>query len=300
MCKGRVLVVDDLPDMRATLSGLLQDEGYDVRSASSRAEALQMLDAGRFHVAVLDVRLDEADEDNRDGLLLMHEIKEKHPATATIILTGYADVEMVQEALQPNREGISLASGFLQKSEMDQLPEYVQRAFERAVIGHTLNVRDLIAQSENSRIEFKSSIRWDFAKKATNKNLQETIAVAIAGMLNGQGGILLIGVADDGTLLGIEKDLQTLSKRNTDGFQLALTDIVQAHLGLECMVCIHPRFERIDDKQICVVLIEKSPKPVFCAQGNAYNFWLRAGNSTRRLDVKAAMDYIQRHWKESE
>ena len=134
MYKGPVLVVDDLPDVRTTLSGLLSDEGYEVRSASSRVEALQMLDAERFHVAVLDVRLDEADEDNQDGILLMHEIREKDPNVAIIILTGYATVNMVREALQPDREGASPAFGFLEKSEVDQLPEYVRHAFEHSEI----------------------------------------------------------------------------------------------------------------------------------------------------------------------
>ncbi len=289
MYKGRVLVVDDLPDVCATLSGLLSDEGYEVRSASSRVEALQMLDAERFHVAVLDVRLDEADEDNQDGILLMREIREKDPHVAIIILTGYANVRMVREVLQPDREGVSPAFGFLEKSEVDQLPEYVNRAFERSVL-------NLIAQGENDHVEFKSSIRWDFKKNTTNKSLQETIAVAITGMLNSKGGTLLIGVADDGTVLGIEKDLQTLRKPNTDGFQLALTDIVKTYVGLEYMPYIRTRFEPIDGKHVCIVAIEKSPKPVFLATGDVHKFWVRIGNSTRSLDVKATTSYIQANW----
>ena len=290
--KGRILIVDDVPDVRATLSGLLSDEGYDVRSASSRVEARQMVDAERFHVAVLDVRLDEADEDNQDGLLLMHDIREKDPNVAIIILTGYANVKMVREALQPDRQGVSPAFGFLEKSEVDQLPEYVKRAFERSVL-------NLIAQGENDHVEFKSSIRWDFKKNRVNQNLQEVIAKAITGMLNYAGGFLLIGVADDGTVLGIEEDLQTLRKPNIDDFQLALTDIVKARLGIEHMQYIHPRFELIDGKHICVVLIERSPKPVFLATGDVHRFWVRMGNSTRSLDVKAAMRYIQAHWKKA-
>ncbi len=296
MYKGRVLVVDDLPDVCATLSGLLSDEGYELRSASSRVEALQMLDAERFHVAVLDVRLDEADEDNQDGILLMHEIREKDPNVAIIILTGYANVKMVREALQPDREGVSPAFGFLEKSEVDQLPEYVNRAFERAVLDTTTAVGDLITQGENDHVEFKASIRWDFKENAINKNLQETIAVAITGMLNGKGGILLIGVTDNGTVLGIEKDLQTLRKPTTDGFQLALTDIDKTYVGLEYMAYIRTRFELIDGKHICVVSIEKSPTPVFLATGDVHKFWVRMGNSTRSLDVKATMSYVQANW----
>lgn len=143
MCKRRVIVVDDLPDVRATLSGLLSDEGYDVRSVSGRAEALQMLETERFHIAVLDVRLDESDEDNREGLQLMREMRQRDPSIAVIILTAYADVKMVQEALQADSNGVSPAFGFLQKNETDQLPQYVRRAFrERLRINIDLQIQD--------------------------------------------------------------------------------------------------------------------------------------------------------------
>jgi len=99
-----------------------------VRAVGSRVEALGALNTECFNVAVLDVRLDESDEGNQDGLILMHEIRERYPSVAAIILTGYATVEMVREALEPGNEGNSPAFGFLEKTEMDQLPEYVRRA----------------------------------------------------------------------------------------------------------------------------------------------------------------------------
>ena len=296
MSKRRVLVVDDIPDVRVTLSGLLSDEGYDVRSASNRVEALQIVNAERFDVAVLDVRLDETDEDNRDGLLLMHEIRQKCPTVAIIILTGYADIKMVREALQPDREGVAPAFGFLEKSEIDQLVEYVNRAFEHAV--DTMpSVRDLISQGENNRVEFKSSIRWDFEQNKVNKALQEVVAKTIVGMLNSEGGFLLIGVADDSTVLGIEDDLKTLHKnRNIDGFQRVLTDIVRTYLGIECMMHIRMRFEPVNNKHVCIVSVNQSPSPVFLAKGKANEFWVRMGSSTCSLDVKAATRYMQEKW----
>ena len=130
MKSGRVLVVDDQPDVRATLSGLLSDLGCEVNSVSSRAEALIAMDSELFHVAVLDVRLDDSDSDNRDGLLLMHDIRRKWPSTSVLILTGYSTLAIVQEALQPNRDGASLAIGFLEKSEFDRLLDYVEMALD--------------------------------------------------------------------------------------------------------------------------------------------------------------------------
>jgi CheY-like chemotaxis protein len=127
-----ILVVDDIADVRNTISGILQDEGYEVCPASSRAKALQLLDARLFSVAIIDVRLDEADEGNLDGLHLMREINYLSPETAIIILTGYGTKEMVREALRPDKDGFSSAYDFLDKSEdvYVELPHYIQKAIE--------------------------------------------------------------------------------------------------------------------------------------------------------------------------
>jgi CheY-like chemotaxis protein len=128
MPKGRALVVDDQPDWRATLFDLLTLNGFEVCLACSRSEAMEILARDNIDIAVIDVRLDETNEANKDGLALMHEIRKNFSKIAVIILTGYAEVEMVQEALQPNEHGIAAAFGFLQKTETDQLIDYAKRA----------------------------------------------------------------------------------------------------------------------------------------------------------------------------
>ena len=164
-------------------------------------------------------------------------------------------------------------------------------------VSRRLHIRDLIAGGENEQVEFKSSLRWDFKTNGVNKNLKQEIIRSVAGMLNNKGGVLLIGVADDGTILGIEKDLQTLKKKNMDGFQLALIDAVETHLRIDDAACLQVGFEQEEGKWVCVVLIEKSPKPVYFTADGPNEFWVRIGNSTRQLDVKAALSYIQSHWK---
>jgi CheY-like chemotaxis protein len=278
----------------------LFDEGYDVCSASSREEALQMLESQPCDVAVVDVRLDEADEDNRDGLLLMREINERFPGTAVIILTGYADVKMVRDALQPNQEGVPPAFSFLEKKEMNELPDWVARAFEQSADDQKAWIPSLIANGESSRVEFKSSLRWDFRKDELNKGLQQVIPKTIAGMLNSEGGYLLIGVDDDGEIVGIENDLSTLRKPDTDGFRLLLTDLVKNYLGLEYAHYISPTFEELDGKTVCLITVEESPEPVFLKRRNTHELWVRTGNSTRQLDVKAAMQYISEKWEGAE
>ena len=140
--RGKVLVVDDLPDVRSTASGILRDEGYLVRTAASRQEALDILENERFHIAVLDVRLDESDEDNREGMELLREINQRYPTITVIMLTGYADAEMVREALQPNN-GRQPAYSVVFKQEMMNLPKAVRDAFKESLrLNLTLVIED--------------------------------------------------------------------------------------------------------------------------------------------------------------
>jgi CheY-like chemotaxis protein len=294
MAMGRVLVVDDEPDWRTTLSGLLADKGFDVKSASTLAEALQCLDEEHFHVAVLDVRLDDTNEDNRDGLWLMHQIRKRAPSTAVIILTGYSNVGMVVEALQPGRDGSAApAQYFLSKNDVGKLHEFVRAAYERSLYK---DFDLLIQQGETEKVEFKSSIRWDFQRKNVNKNLQVAFAKAAAGLLNQNGGVLLLGIDDNGNVLGIGSDLSTLREANTDEYQQTITEIISGCLNVKYMKYIHVHFEQVNQKQICVVSVDASPEPVYLTSGDEPELWVRIGNTTRRLDVKAAIDHIRNRW----
>lgn len=158
-----------------------------------------------------------------------------------------------------------------------------------------LSLPQLIAQGEHERLEFKASVQWDLRTKSANTSLRIVIGRAIAGMMNRHGGILLVGVGDDGTVLGIENDLIT-TKGNKDKFQLQLEDVVKTYLGLEYAAYKQVQFEIVQDKIICVVEIQPVPQPVFVQENNTNEFYVRLGNRTSKLDVRAALNYIQSHW----
>lgn len=129
MAKGHILVADDLPDVGWTIKELLEDAGYLVRYAKTRTDALHILGTESFQVAVLDVRMDENDEFNQDGIDLMYEIHKNYPLVKTIIFTGYAVRSIVQEVLSPTLDGTQPAFAFLEKSEFDMLVNVVESAF---------------------------------------------------------------------------------------------------------------------------------------------------------------------------
>jgi hypothetical protein len=119
-------------------------------------------------------------------------------------------------------------------------------------------IRNLILGGENDMIEFKSSLRWDYKLNQVNKTLELVIAKTISGFLNSKGGKILIGVNDDGVILGIGNDYNTLSKKNYDGFLQMFTNIVNNYIGKEFFRYLSPRKVKIDEMDICVVDIERS------------------------------------------
>jgi len=155
----------------------------------------------------------------------------------------------------------------------------------------------LIARGEGEHLEFKSSIRWDRRQEQVNRDLQKVIVKTIAGFLNHEGGTLLIGVEDDGTIGGIEADLQTLRHASRDGFERLLMDTAKAGLGGNACALIHCRFHQIAERTVCRVIIEKSLNPIYYTDDGVARFILRAGNSTRELDVREAQAHFQQRGK---
>ena len=124
----RILVVDDLDDWRMTLSGLLRDEGYEVDTADSVDSAWKQLAQESYDLAVVDMRLDETDESDVGGLTLSHRVRQERLPIRIIILTGYASMSTIREAMESDSEGSRLAMGFIQKDATIELLDAVKVA----------------------------------------------------------------------------------------------------------------------------------------------------------------------------
>jgi len=130
--QNNILIVDDLPDWRKTLSGLLIDVGYDVQTAESSARALALLEKNHCDLAVVDLRLDESNEDDEGGLDLAVQIKQRWPNVKVIIITGYGTPARIKRAIEPDSQtGLKLADDYIPKTETDKLATTVQRILAR-------------------------------------------------------------------------------------------------------------------------------------------------------------------------
>jgi len=150
----------------------------------------------------------------------------------------------------------------------------------------------LLRGGESEAVEFKSSLRWDHQQKRCNKALESVVVKTIAGFLNHTGGDLLIGVADDGSVVGLEPDYTTLRKKDRDGFELLLLQLVKRGLGGDICTLLHAVFQDIEGCDVCRLLIEPSNRPVYVLHDDKARYYVRAGNSTRELDTREALDHI--------
>jgi len=155
-------------------------------------------------------------------------------------------------------------------------------------------IRSLIAAGESAAVEYKSSLRWDHVQSKCNKALEIVIVKTMAGFLNHDGGDLLIGVADDGSVVGLKEDYATLRKKDRDGFELLLMRLVKDKLGDDVCTLLHVVFQEIDDHDVCRVMIEPSERPVYVDHDGRARYFVRTGNSTPELDTKEALDHVGR------
>lgn len=158
------------------------------------------------------------------------------------------------------------------------------------------DITTLIAQGESANLEFKSSFRWDVREGKPNRALEAVVLKTLAGYMNGSGGTLLIGVADDGGILGLEHDYQTLKKPDRDGFEQVLMTAVATKLGADACRSVQTVFTRAAEKEICRVIVAPAHRPVYVKDGENPKLYVRTGVSTRELNVQEAINYTSARW----
>ena len=95
----------------------------------------------------------------------------------------------------------------------------------------------------------------------------------------------------------MENDYKTTSKKNSDGFLLTLTNLINQNLGKSTHKFISINIIAINETDVCIVSVEKSDKPVFMGKNEKEEFYIRASASSQPLGLKEAYTYIRSHWQ---
>ena len=140
--KTPILVLDDDPIVVKSLAEYLRVEGYDVRSAQSLQQCMDLLAREQFRVVLTDVRLPEG-----SGFDLLQHIKATNLSTSVIMLTGYGTIEDAVRAIKMG------AFDYVTKPISD---EEVTLAIERA-----LKQQELIEENQRLRRQLNMSFKFD-------------------------------------------------------------------------------------------------------------------------------------------
>jgi two-component system, NtrC family, nitrogen regulation response regulator NtrX len=121
-----ILIVDDEPDIRMLIDGILRDEGYEVRGAGDADSAIAAFRARRPSLVILDVWLQGS---RLDGLGLLETFHSEEPQVPAVMISGHGTIEMAVGAIQRG------AYDFIEKPfQSDRLLLVVRRALEAAAL----------------------------------------------------------------------------------------------------------------------------------------------------------------------
>ncbi|MBD3306451.1 hypothetical protein GF339_08635 [candidate division KSB3 bacterium] len=162
---------------------------------------------------------------------------------------------------------------------------------------HNPEIDRIIAEGEGIHIEFKSSLRWDYRQQAANKDLEFEIVKATSAFLNTNGGRLFIGIDDDGNILGLSSDYKTIGKKNKDGFQLQLINVLTKYLTKDYFKFVKISVIDYQGEEICMLQVSKSDVPAFVKKDGKDKFFIRVAASSQSLSVQETVNYIRNHWE---
>ena len=154
-------------------------------------------------------------------------------------------------------------------------------------------ISKLLGQTEHEQLEFKSTMRWDMQGNQVSRTLEKSIMKTVAAFMNSDGGHLVVGVDDKGTIVGLQHDLQSLNRPDADGFENHFTHVFNSVIGAPYRHLVRLHFPQAQDQQVCIVQVAASRAPVYARFDSGEQFFVRTGNSSTPLSLSEAAAYIR-------
>lgn len=146
-----------------------------------------------------------------------------------------------------------------------------------------------IADGETKHRELKSSLRRNLHTDDNDDRITQAALKTLAAFQNSEGGVLYLGVADDGTILGIEHD----GFANDDKFLLHLANVAKSGLGKAAAARLDAGMWRLDGKAICRVACPPSSQPVYLTFRGEEKFYVRSGPGTEAMGPSEMQVYAK-------
>ncbi len=182
---------------------------------------------------------------------------------------------------------------------------YAAKVQKQAIVAkqQTCPIGDLLGPDRESLyLEYKSTLRWDIKQQQKSKLIETAAIKTIAGFANSPyGGTLLIGVADDGSVHGLEDDYNTFSKRGQLGdhdlWGQHLQNLIRARLGDYALSLVDWQFHKVNSQDLARIHVGPSAHPIYDHKGQKETFWRRTPVSTLSItDPKERAQIITTRW----
>ena len=145
-------------------------------------------------------------------------------------------------------------------------------------------VMALIKAGESETVEFKATGRKNRFTEKKDPRIEWAVVKSLCAFLNLDGGTLLVGVGDDGSIVGIEEDFPFLKVGNTDHWSLWLMNRIVQAANPVAATYLKVSFVEIDEKTVARIDVKPSISPVFAAGKEGRKlFFVRTGPATVEL-----------------
>lgn len=151
----------------------------------------------------------------------------------------------------------------------------------------------LILAGESANLEFKSTLRWNLHANRADKAIEHSVLKTVVAFLNSEGGSLLIGVEDDGNVIGNEAD----NFPSDDSFLLHFGNLVNDKIGKQFSGQIQWDLRELQGAKILRVDCAPSSTAVFLKVKDGEEFYIRSGPSSVQLSTSEVLEYSKKHFR---
>ena len=127
--------------------------------------------------------------------------------------------------------------------------------------------------------------------KKPGKEIELAWLKGVAAFLNTDGGTLLIGVNDEGEVIGLEPD----AFPNEDKAMLHIKNLIRQHIGTDFFQYINYSIAMRDGMWVATIIVSPASHPAYLIDKNGEEvFYVRSGPSSEKLPVSKLVDYLSR------